>query len=389
MNNRQNITSLSKLILILIPFFLLSCGGGSSTENAENQVEKQESFRSYQLDLKGGSIPFAELINEIKITRLEETKESLLGYVRQVEFYEDQMIIPGDDGDIYVFSSSGGFLKRINRKGEGPEEYTGYNDIWLEDGVLTIHNSGTSIIRYDLEGNFIGRERLTERASHLHPFKEGYALDKSLRYTQDSLRYSLVILDSEMNLDKTFLPFDNFPGFQVSFSASSLFSVDDDLFFFPMMSDTVYRIEPDTVVPYIHYDFQKDWYFQPDVEVSSAVFSEANDKGQVWYLANKIGQKYIYLSTSIGEEFLIERSTGKSIRIDFRSLTDEEYQMTSVAWQGDEFLVGFQSDQLAELLDQLDQEQYSFTQGSTLEEIESSENPVLIRVKLKQAQDWN
>lgn len=382
MNNRYYSLSSIKVILFLIPFLFFNCGGKSEVQ--EDEVEKQDGFRSYQLDIMSESIPFADLIDEIKITRLEETKESLLGYVRQVEFYEDQMIIPGDDGDIYAFSSSGGFLKSINRKGEGPEEYSGWNDIWLEDGVLTIHNSGISIIRYDLEGNFISRERLTERASHLHPFKEGYALDKSLRYTQDSLRYSLVTVDSEMNLDKTFLPFDNFPGFQVSFSASSLFSVDDDLFFFPMMSDTVYRIEPDTVVPYIHYDFQDDWYFQPDVAVSNAVFSEADSKGQIWYLANKIGPNYIYLSTSQGEDFLIERKTGKSIRIDFRSMTDEKYQVSSVAWLQDDFLVSFQSTQLAELLDQLDESQFSFTEGSTLEEIESSENPALVWIKFKQ-----
>ncbi|MFT6871690.1 MAG: hypothetical protein ACJAVN_000692 [Roseivirga sp.] len=390
MHNRHNTTSLINVILILTPFILLSCGGESIVEETEAQVDKQDSFQSYQLDLKGESILFADLIDNIEITRLEETKESLLAYVRQVEFIEDKMVIPsGDEGSIFVFSRTGEFLNKINRQGEGPEEYTRWADIWLENGVLAIHNFGVSVNRYDLEGNFISRDKLDRRASHLYPYKGGYALDKSLRYTQDSLQYSLVTLDSEMKLDKTFLPFAKFPGFQVTFSNNSLFSIEDDLFFFRMMSDTVYRIDTDTIVPYVHYDFQEDWYFQPDIEVSNAVFSEADAKGQVWFMSNKIGPNYIYLSTSQGEDFLIERKTGKSIRIDFRSMTDEKYQVSSVVWQGDVFLVSFQSTQLAEILEQLDPSQYKFTQGSTLEEIESSENPVLIRMKLKQPEDWN
>lgn len=369
--------------------FAFGCGGESGIEEAVDQVEKQDNFQSYQLDLRGESIPFAQLIDEIKITRLEETKESLLGYVRQIEFYEDKMVIPsGDEGSIFVFSRTGEFLNTINRRGEGPEDYTGYNDIWLEGDTLALYNYRTSINRYDLEGSFISSDRMLEHAAHLHPYEGGYALDMNYRISQDTLMYSLITLGEDLTIDKTFLPFSKVPGFWVSFTAKTIFPNEEDLLYFPMMSDTVYRIETDSVVPYIHYDFQEDWYFQPGVEVSDAVFTEPEKKGQVWLIFNTIGDDYIYLSTSIGEEFLIERKTGKRIRIDFRSLTDEDYQMTSVAWQGDEFLVGFQSDQLTELLDQLDKSQYYFTEGSTLEEIESSENPALIRIRLKQSEDW-
>lgn len=393
MNNRHNTTSLVMVILILTPFLLLSCGGESVVEEAETQVEKQDSFQSYQLDISGESIPFADLIDKIEITRLEETQESLLGYVRQVEFFEDKMVIPGDDGNIYLFSNSGGFLNRINRKGGGPEEYMSSNNVWLEGGVLGVHNYGRSVNRYDLEGNFISRIPLKERSAHLYPYKSGYALDKSGRLTQDSLQFALVILNNEMKLDKTLLPFEKIPNFQISFSNSSLFALADDLLFFPMLTDTVYRIQADTVTPLIHYDFQEDWYFKPGVEVSDALFVDVEEKRQVWYLTNRVGQEYIYLNAIQGgaktHSFIIDRKANKSILIDKKTSGSEELAISTIGWEGDTFLLSLQSTQLAELLEQLDPSQYKFTQRSTLEEIESSENPALIRIRLKQSEDWN
>ncbi len=388
MNRRHNTVSLIKVILILTPFLLLNCGGESVVQ--EMEVEKQEGFQSYQLDINGKSIPFADLIDKIEITRLEETEESLLGFVRQVEFCEDKMVIPsGRDGSIYVFSNTGEFLNKINRKGEGPEEYTSYNDVWLEGDTLVLYNYRKSINRYDLAGSFISKEKMTEQAAHVHTYESGYALDMNNRLTQDSLQYALVTLDKEMKLDKTFLPFSEIPNFWISFSEKTVFLSEGDLLYFPMMTDTVYKIEADTVRPYIHFDFQEDWYFQPGVEVSDAVFVDSEEKGQVWFMSNRIGRNYIYLATSMREDLLIERKTGKSVRIDFENQSEEDYQLSSIAWQGDDFLVSLQSTQLSELLEQLDQDQYSFTEGTTLEEIESSENPVLIRMTLKATKDWN
>ncbi len=386
MNSRCRTMSSIKVILILTSFFLLNCGGQSEVQEAV--VERQDSFQSYQLDLKGESIPFADLIDKIEITRLEETQESLLGFVRQVEFYEDKMVIPsGNEGSIYVFSKTGKFLNKINRKGEGPEEYTSYNDVWLEGDTLVLYNYRRSINRYDLAGSFISRDKMLEHAAHVHVYESGYALDMNYRLTQDSLQYALVTLDQEMKLTKVFLPFSKIPDFWVSFSEKTVFLSENDLFYFPMMTNTVYKIHSDTVRPYIHYDFQDDWYFQPGVEVSDAVFTEAETKGQVWFMSNKIGRNYIYLTANLGmsqnKVFLIDRNTNENIRIDFENQSEEDYQMASVHWQGDELLVSLQSTQLSELLDQLDQDQYSFTEGTTLEEIESSENPVLVWVKFK------
>ncbi|MFT6871691.1 MAG: hypothetical protein ACJAVN_000693 [Roseivirga sp.] len=384
MNNRHNTTSLVKLILILTPFFLLSCGG--KPEATETESGPRNGLQSYKLDLKEDKIPVADLIQSIEITRLEETEESLLRAVSQVHFHEDKMIILSNEA-FHIYSKTGEFLSKFNRKGDGPEEYSRLTDVWLENGIIGVHNFGKSVNRYDLEGTFVSRDRIDKRVAHLHPYKSGYVLDRNIRGTQDSLEFFLVTLDDQMKLDKTFLPFDKFSGFQFSFDRSSFLTLDDDLFYLRNMSDTVYRITTDSVVPFIHYDFQEDWYFKPGVEVKRDFSEEQQRKKQVWFVLNHIGQDYIFLYTTLGPrmdyDFFIDRETKQSISIDWRISTNEKLDFYAIDWNGDEFLISLRSSQLNDLLDQFDQEQYSFTEGTTLEEIESSENPVLVRMKLR------
>lgn len=382
-------------VRIQIPYYtlliLMVCclGCDSKTEVKETESVPTGGLQAYKLDIREDKIPVTDLIQSMKITRLEETEESLLKAVGQVEFHEDKMIIlsPSNDGTIYIYSKTGKFLHKFNRKGEGPEEYSRWTNVWLENGLIGIYIYGKSINRYDLEGNFISRDRLNERAEYVYPYKSGYALDMHFVYTQDSLKYSLVTVDNEMKLDKTLLPFEKHPGFRNPQFLNSFFTLDDDLFYLHSMSDTVYRITADSAVPFIHYDFQEDWYFKPDVEVESRFYEKSNRKEQVWFVLNNIGKSHIYLYTTLGPQmdydFLIDRETKRSTSIDWRFSPNKKLDFYTIDWFGDEFLISLRSSHLTHLLEQLDPEQYSFTEGTTLEEIESSENPVLVSIKFK------
>lgn len=62
-----------------------------------------------------------------------------------------------NDGTLYVYDRSGKALRKINRKGQGAEEYTGILTLALdeENGEIFINNHySKSILVYDLYGNF-------------------------------------------------------------------------------------------------------------------------------------------------------------------------------------------------------------------------------------------
>ncbi|MFY0592877.1 6-bladed beta-propeller [Roseivirga sp.] len=371
--------------LVIVVFFFGSCSGEKTTQE-ESSLPLIDGFQSYSLDIKAEDIGLSELIESIEIMRLEETPESLLGYVRQIEFYQNQMIVPGREGNIYIFSEGGDFIRKINRKGEGPEEYSGWNDVWLQNGQICVFTYDRHIKRYDVEGNFISAERVPQNATHLHPFNGGYALDMNYSFTNDSLKYMVTILDNEMKVSNTFLPFEKFPDFGISMSNKSVFPVGDDVFFLQLGKDSVYRIGADSLMPYIHYDFGEDWYFQPGVEFNSMMMVEAEKSGQVWFMNNRIGENYIYLTAVSGapaHKFFIDRRSKSIVKIDDSSYADQRYGISSIGWDGDDFLFTMQSTQLESLLGKLDESEFQFIGDASLEVIESSENPVLIRMKLK------
>ena len=380
-------TRIPHYILLILLSCCLGCGNKTQVEDS------QDEFRSYKIDLHGDKTAFVDLIQSIEITRLEETEESLLRYVGQVEFYQDKMIIPSSsDGTIYIYSQNGEYISKFNRKGDGPEEYSKWANVWLEDGLICVHIRGKSINRYDLEGNFISQDLLNEYANHIYPYKSGYAIDKHLLYTQDSLKYTIVTVDDRMKIDQKFLPFEKVPGFRSPQFRNSFLKAGDDLLYLPKMSDTVYRFTKDSVEPFIHYDFQDDWYFQPGVKVEPNFYEKSSRNKKVWFVLNYVGEKLIYLYTTLGPRmsysFLVDRATDKSVSIDLNTSAGEAMDLSWIGWQKDQFLVTLTPSQLMDLMGQLDQTQYSFTEGTTLEELEGSENPVLVRATLKSSNQW-
>jgi hypothetical protein len=63
-----------------------------------------------------------------------------------------------NDGDLFVFDRKNGKgLRKINRRGQGPEEYLSISEIVLDEDnneMFVIDNGGRKILVYDLYGNF-------------------------------------------------------------------------------------------------------------------------------------------------------------------------------------------------------------------------------------------
>lgn len=74
-----------------------------------------------------------------------------------------------DDGDLYIFGRNGKALKKINRKGQGAEEYNTYRRAVLDEdrAELFVNDiSANRIVVYDLDGNFKRSFRHKEGASY-------------------------------------------------------------------------------------------------------------------------------------------------------------------------------------------------------------------------------
>lgn len=110
-------------------------------------------------------------------------------------------------------------------------------------------------------------------------------------------------------------------------------------------------------------------------------------------IMGELGPQLTVLNAQVGmgssPRFLMDRSNGKTVKIDVQIDPEEKFSFAICKWRGPkEAILSLESLQVAPLIDQLDESQYNFRAGTTLEEIESSENRALLVVKWKDSVEW-
>lgn len=369
---------------------LMACSSGQEEATEQAAVVNTE-FRSIPLSLNAPDTKLADLIESVEIVKLEETYESLLSFINAVHEVGDSYVFSSEDG-IYTFSNEGEYVEKFSRFGEGPEEHDNIEDLWMEGDTAVIHDTKRYIKRYLLDGTFISAEKLENNADHIMPFEDGYLMDMGFRPVNDTLKFGLIKADKDGVFEQGYLPFDKFPGFSIKTSTPTVQTVGGMVLIQKTLSDSVYLYADGQVKPLIHYDFGDDWLLS-DTELSGNFFTEVQQSEKTWMIMGELGPQLTVLNAQVGmgssPRFLMDRSNGKTIKIDVQIDPEEKFSFAICKWRGPkEAILSLESLQVAPLIDQLDESQYSFRAGTTLEEIESSENRALLVVKWKDSAEW-
>jgi hypothetical protein len=380
-------------LLLFLTLIHLSCSSNNSTEQESELANISDDFKSYNLDIDLPQKRFADLIASVEVIRLEETDNSLLSYIRNLQKTDDYLVftISGPESDVFVFDRSGNSVRKINRKGNGPEEYDNISDLWLESDTLVIYSRQESkILRYDLKGNFIKSQKLPNRVGHIYGYENGYAMEMNRYPLNDTSYYRYATLDQNLEISGSYIPFDDKMEGMIYFSNNSITPYKDGVTLFRMMSDTVYRLSENRFTPFVHFDFGSDWYWTESnpVAVEFGDIMQTTDK--VWRAVAHMGDRRIwaipysgYSNETAPPSFSIDRSNGRIDAVDMTKADKPNSVAVPLAWDKDQLIFTVQSPDMRSFLSELSQDQIKFRQGTTLEEIESSENPVLIWVKFK------
>lgn len=368
--------------------FFYGCGGAKQEEALP---EISDEFQVYQIDIDKPSVRFSEFVEEVEVMRLEETAESLLDYAFRVSTFEDKLIFPsGREGEVYVYTNTGEFVSKFGYKGDGPGEYPDYNGIFMSGDTVAIYAHGKSaLMYYDLAGNHLKTFKFQDQPIHVTPFGKGLALDMTFRPVDDSLQYRLLMLDEKGERKETLLPYEKAVPFPVFSNINSFKPYRDHLTFQPTFHDTIYVLKPRKVAPLFAVDF-KGKFLWNDEELyvnGQAAMNLIAERGEVWVFNTYVGERHIYVNynTSFQDHAvgIIDRATGTFTKLDQSKGPEEEFPITIVSADHDRYLFCVPSTDIGGFLQELAPEQLKFRQGTTLEEIESSENPVLMWVKFK------
>lgn len=379
--------------IMLVVLFLSSCSKPKESSQ-ETLPAAENEFVSYDLSQGLPSKRLAELVEDIQFTRLEETKESLLSNVYKYQIVNDKIVFANyGNGDVYIFTLSGEFVNKVNRQGEGPEEHSAVKDFWVDKGAMMFFTIKNRIKKYSLSGDYISSIDIGLDAVHLIPYDNGYLLDMNYRLVNDSLKYLLVRLNDQLEIEQMLLPYETRPTSRMNTDISTLYSYDGAISYMSMLSDTTFLYNEGNLRPFVHFDFGENWFWKKGMGRSApASFESLKSSEEVVTLNYKIGERYIYLkgmtwSFSM-ENFLIDQLENRRIKIDKRKTPDDNYALEISHWDQGYAYGSLSSVDIAHLIEELEESQWSFSQGATLEEIESSENPVLIRLKFKKGADW-
>lgn len=139
------------LIEIIILFVMTGCGGGKQSTDDLIKVDVKKSYSSKKELILQDFMAVEYIALETNDDFVNQGSVQAIGKeVILVKNYRN-------DGDIFVYDRTGKAIRKINRKGQGGEEYTNCYSITLDEdnNEMFINDTPARKIQvYDLDGNF-------------------------------------------------------------------------------------------------------------------------------------------------------------------------------------------------------------------------------------------
>lgn len=135
-----------------------------------------------------------------------ENNDKLLAYIRRIYCYENNIFILNKRSTVIShFDHDGGFIKEVDRTGQGPGEYSMIWDMYVfNDHIYVLDGDIRKIFKYDFAGNCIKEisieENLTNSLTEILVNSDNEIIITS-RYNDD---YYIHIFDQNGNKIKDF-----------------------------------------------------------------------------------------------------------------------------------------------------------------------------------------
>jgi hypothetical protein len=141
---------------------------------------------------------------------------------------------------LFVFDTTGTFVRKIGNTGGGPGEYSKLVDFDVDSEYIYLYDRRRRILKYDLQGNFIETKKTPFSVSGFKVLKNRKYLF-ALEEDKDN-KYQIIRTDSDFNVEASFFPFpfeyDERRGFLNRNNV--LQTVDGTIFYSKHHSDTIY-----------------------------------------------------------------------------------------------------------------------------------------------------
>lgn len=146
-----------KIIAAVLLLSVVSCSKQENKSGTAVVVDMYPS-KSDQPNLEP-NIKLSDFVDSVKYLRLETTPECVMGRAYKTYFIDDKIVVADlSVASVFIFDSNGKYLRKIARKGRGPQEYIEVGDMLFDyqtKQIIVYCFRTHKMLFYDLNGEFV------------------------------------------------------------------------------------------------------------------------------------------------------------------------------------------------------------------------------------------
>lgn len=233
----------------------------SCTTKQDRNIENLNITTIFVENSKNTPLDLSELSLNTHFVKLETNDSCLIKKIQKIYYINNQIII-GDDYSIYFFGEDGRFKYKVERQGDGPEEYARLSDFDIsQDGEIinVLDTRKKQIITYDYNGNFIDKSKIDSWAIGMQQLNDSLLILYCGNQVSSNNNNKLICFNIfKQKITDSFFNISNNKSNYLHVHSSSNFTIsNNDLLFYELYNDTIYKIFPTSCKPLYYIDFGK------------------------------------------------------------------------------------------------------------------------------------
>lgn len=225
-----------RIHLLTLPFFLMamSCSkNGKESLILSEPIQLRESKETIDLKAVFREIELVPLKGDVLIGGL-----SNIIYSNNFFYVHDRII-----GDIKMYDTNLNYIKSIDHTGLGPGQYRKIDKLIIKkDGIYVFSNLQSSIFKYDFDGAFLNKIRLTGFPYQVMKLGDGFLSYENFNKSSNEGNSNLNFWNQQGKLLYRAQPFDVKMTELIGYSGGVANSVSNDkvIYYNPPLSDTLF-----------------------------------------------------------------------------------------------------------------------------------------------------
>jgi hypothetical protein len=242
--------------ITFVAVLIYACRNVGQKENVDTEniiVDLQQADKS----------PYISNLEQIELIPLETNDSCIIGTSHLLRIDDEKIVIVSDQSrEICIFTLSGKFICTISKAGQGPQEYLRIDDIQLHPetkNIEVLDGMQNKILEYTKHGEFVSEKKIPLKVFFNKFFctkNNQFVLDRGIPFDADSSQYSVYVLLEDLTPKAKLFPYKKASHFYIS-PRQTIQNVEDQLYYLPVYSQTLYKMENFEITAEYVYSFGK------------------------------------------------------------------------------------------------------------------------------------